>query len=136
MKFNLKTKAIGLFVGIIIQGGWWAFFDGVVYAPDAFPWFHIVPGLVAVLSLIMLNLTNIDQLKQIRAARAWAFISLTLSCMCIGAAIWITAVEYPPMIEDNWPGVSIIVQTGMILLGSIALFIGRSTVNSDKMYNF
>jgi len=127
----LKIKAIGLFIGIIIQGGWWTFFDGVVYAPDAFPWFHIVPGLAAMMSLIMLNLTNINQLKQIRAARAWAFISLTISCMCIGAGIWITAVEYPPMIEDNWPGVSIIVQTGLILLGSVFLFISRSTIVSQ-----
>lgn len=132
---SVKIIAIGLCTGILIGFGLWAFLDGVVYAPDAFPWTHIVPVLGALLGLIMLNLVTIDQLKQIPVARVWAFISLTIGCMCIGGSIWITAVEYPPTLVDNWPGVSIIVCTLLVLCGSIMFFIGRSSFDSNKLYS-
>jgi len=132
---SAKIIAIGLCTGILIGLGWWAFFDGVVYAPDAFPWSHIVPALGSVLALIMLNLVTIEQLKQLPAVRVWTFISLTLGCICVGGAIWITAAEYPPALVDNWPGVSIIVQTMLVLIAGVLLFVGRSSMDSNKLYS-
>ena len=127
---NVKIALIGLITGLLLGGGWWAFFDGVVYAPDAFPWIHIVPPLGAMLSLITLNFTTLDQMREMNEAKVWAFATLTLGCMAVGGGIWITTVEYPPDIRSNWPGVSIIVQTLLTLFASILFFIGRSKIDN------
>lgn len=124
----IKLLAISLFSGVLLGGGWWAFFDGVVYAPDAFPWFHIVPPLLATVSFICLNLITFEQLKERTDAKVWMFAWMTVSCLAVGGAIWITAVEYPPTIKDNWPGVAIILQTTLVLLSAVLFFVGRSFI--------
>ena len=114
-----------LVAGILVGGGWWAFMDGVFYAPDVMPWIHILPPVGATVGFIALNVITLDVMTAHAAARVWAFASLTLLGVSIGGAIWITTSEYPA--DDNWPGVAIIVQALLLLVGAILFFIGRST---------
>ena len=129
---SIRAIIIGIISGMLIGGGWWAFFDGVVYAPDAFPWIHILPPTGSTIAFICINLVTLQQMKEIALARVWTFVFLTIGCVSIGGAMWITAVEYPPDISSNWPGVAIILQTIMLLFASILFFIGRSNLDENK----
>ena len=121
-----KLVVAAVFVGALFAGGWWAFIDGAVVAPDAFPWMHIVPALLSSVAVIMLNLVDpADDGDNQVLVRVWIFIWFTVACCAVGGAIWITTTEYPPNINDNWPGVSIIVQTILVFLAGLVLFVAR-----------
>jgi hypothetical protein len=121
----MKYETIAVVTGAVLAGGWWAFLDGVVYSPDTLPWYHLIPPVLATVAFVCLNLVSQGQVKELRSARVWIFVWLTVACMAIGAAIWITVAEYPPDIGANWPGVSIVVQTSVTLMIAFLFFLAR-----------
>lgn len=133
---GLRPILVSLFSGMLLGGAWWAFLDGVVYAPDAFPWIHILPPLGATIAFVCINLATLEDLQQKTVVKIWMFVWLTVACISVGGGIWITAVEYPPDIASNWPGVAIIVHAVLVLFAALLFFIGRSTLlgNKDMSY--
>jgi hypothetical protein len=129
---NLREIVISLISGMLIGGGWWAFFDGVVYAPDSFPWIHILPPLAATVAFVCINLATLEDLQQKTIVKVWMFVWLTVACIAVGGGIWITAVEYPADIASNWPGVAIIVHAVLVLFAALLFFIGRSSLLVGK----
>ena len=123
---------VGLVTGVLLGSGIWAFFDGIVYTKDKFPWVHILPFLGSLIAFICLNLATFEQAKTMGVVKIWTFICMTIGFISIGGAIWITATEYPPNIIDSWPGVAIIFQTTVTLMASLLFFIGRSSIAERK----
>lgn len=135
----LRVILVGFISGALIAGGWWLFFDGIVYAPDAFPWLHVLPPIGSMITFICLNLANYELMVSAEhgpCVRIWIFFFLVLGCVSIGVAIWITAIEYPLDIASNWPGIAIVLQTTMILLASILFFVGKSMFSGNDTYKY
>lgn len=129
-----RKIVIGLISGILLGLGIWAFFDGVVFAEDKFPWVHILPLLGSLIAFVSLNLVTFEQLVKQGIVKVWVFGSTTLGFVSIGGGIWITASEYPPDISNNWPGVAIILQTTFTLFASLLFFVGRAKGGSNNKY--
>jgi L-asparagine transporter-like permease len=119
---QVKDILFSLFTGILIGLGWWAFLDGTVSAPDAFPVAHLVPALLISLCVVMINAVNPNNMAN-NQVKVWLFVWFTLACVSVGFAIWITAVEYPP--DDNWPGVTIIIMTTLVFMAGLLFFGSR-----------
>jgi peptidoglycan biosynthesis protein MviN/MurJ (putative lipid II flippase) len=123
---SLRGVLVGIFTGAFLAGGWWAFVDGAVFGPDVgFPMVHLLPAIGITLSMVLLNFVTVNQLVEAdnAAIKVWVFFWLTLACVCIGGAVWITAREYPA--GENWPGVSIIIQTVLVFFAGILFFAGK-----------
>lgn len=120
----LQVKDVGLsiFTGLLLGGGWWAFIDGAVSAPDAFPIVHILPALVATISAVMMNLVDPNNIGN-RGVKIWLFFWFAASFGAVLGGIWITAIEYPP--NDNWPGVSIVVMTVLAMMAGLVFLLSR-----------
>lgn len=132
---SVQKIIVGLVSGILLGVGIWAFFDGVVYSKDKFPWVHILPLLASITAFLCINFVTFEQMKAQGIVKVWVFFFMTLGFVAIGIAIWITATEYPPEIESNWPGVAIIVQTTLTLFAALLFFAGRSNLTSTNKHN-
>lgn len=128
---STQTIIISTLTGALIAGGWWFFIDGAVHAPDAFPWFHIAPAFGIMLSMFMVNLVSPNRMER-PSVKLWLFLWFTLGMVCIGVAIWITTVEYPP--QYNWPGVTIILQTILVFTAGILFFVGRIQQGKTELF--
>lgn len=128
---SCQLIVVSALTGMLVAGGWWVFVDGALTAPDTFPWFHIVPAFGIMISMTALNLVSANQLMDTSGfyegtsgpVKLWVFSWFTIGMVCIGTAIWITAVEYPT--KYNWPGVTIILQTMMVFSAGTLFFIGQ-----------
>jgi len=120
---NSQTIVISTLTGTFIGAGWWLFFDGVITAPDAFPWVHIIPAFMIMFAMFAINTVSPNSIEESTGVKVWLFLWFTVAMTCIGIAIWITSVEYPP--NYNWPGVTIILQTMFIFMAGVLFFIGR-----------
>lgn len=131
---NSKSIIVSTFTGILICSAWWMFIDGVITAPDRFPAAHIIPGFLAMMALVAINMVSPNQIESSGAVKFWLFIWITISMVSVGLAIWITSVEYPASVDYNWPGISIIMQTMFLLTAAMTLFVGRFNNESILTY--
>ena len=113
--------AVSIFVGILLAGAITVFIDGVITAPDAFPWGHGLTFFVSFISMVGLNVVSPHRIEESGATKIWFFFWTILGISMILHAMYIAAVEYPP--DHNWPGVSLVVATTMIFgSGAINIF--------------
>lgn len=121
---SLKGALVGLFTGIFLALAWVLFIDGQIHSPDAFPPLHILPPLFATIGAIMMNLVTVEVATNDTRAKVWLFFWVTVQTICIGSAIFILSTEYP--INDNYPGLTIMLNTIFIMFGAFLFFIGRA----------
>jgi len=125
-----QVVVVSALTGVLIGVGWWVFVDGAINAPDAFPWFHIIPALGIMISMFALNLVSLERLDDYESAgpvKLWLFLWFMVGFVCIGQAIWITSTEYPP--AYNWPGVAIIIQTLCVFTAGSLYLLGRKKLS-------
>lgn len=121
-----QTIVTSTLTGALYASGWWVFLDGVINAPEAFPWFHIIPVLGMTISMLAINMVSLDSLDDWDHGgplKCWLFTWLTLAMTFVMIAVWITAVEYPK--GYNWPGVAIILHTVLVGISGALFLLGR-----------
>jgi hypothetical protein len=121
---SLKGALVGLFTGIFLALAWVLFIDGQIHSPDAFPPLHILPPLFATIGAVMMNLVTVEIATNDTRAKVWLFFWVTVQTICVGSAIFILSTEYP--IDDNYPGLAIMLNTIFIMFGGFLFFIGRA----------
>jgi hypothetical protein len=127
----IRGAVIGFFTGLLLAGGWWVFIDAQINTTVAFPTMHIIPPLLCTIAGIMINLVSIQQVNSGTAIKVWLFAWLTIICISIGWAVFVTVREYPPT-SANYPGVAIILQTIMVSFAALLLFAGRKPISTDN----
>lgn len=128
---SAQTIIVSALTGAIYAGGWWVFLDGIINAPEPFPWFHIIPvfGMtVSILAINMVSPNSLDSWDHGGPLKCWLFTWFTFAMTFVGIAIWITAVEYPT--GYNWPGVAIILHTVLVGISGGLYFVGRKSNHS------
>jgi len=125
MMISLKGALVGCFTGILLALAWVIFIDGQVHSHDRFPPLHILPPLFATVGAIMMNMVSIHTVSETEntKAKVWLFFWVTVETICIGSAIFILSTQYP--IDDNYAGVSIMLNTVFTMFAAFLFFIGR-----------
>jgi len=126
---NFKGISRAFSTGVFIILAWWVFVDGALTSSDVFSWFHIFPGFVIMFAMFAINMVSPNRIEQSGAVKLWLFLWFAIAMTCIGVAIWITSVEYPP--NYNWPGVAIILQTIIIFITGVLFFASRKAFDSN-----
>lgn len=120
---SLKGALVGCFTGIFLAFSWVIFIDGQIHSHDRFPPLHILPPLFATLGAVMMNLVAIQTISESDKAKVWLFFWVTVQTICVGSAIFILSTQYP--IDDNYPGLSIMLNTIFTMFAGFLFFIGR-----------
>ena len=128
---SVREVIVSVFTGVLFAGGWWAFINGAIHSEDAFPTLHLLPALGSTMAAIFINFASINQITM-QSVKIWIFIWVTIACVSIGVAIWITSTEYPP--DANWGGASIIVQTLLVFTAGILFFTGKKNIGGGGEY--
>ncbi|CAL5219380.1 g1202 [Coccomyxa viridis] len=126
--------------GAIFGAGWWCLIDALVYSKvvlnESYPFSYNLPGIVATVALIMMNLVSRDDLANMAdayssdegsegRAKLWLFLSY---CIAFGAvagsvAVLVTCVQHHEHVQV---GVGALLQCGLILLSGLLLWAFRS----------
>jgi hypothetical protein len=122
---SIQSALIGFFSGVILTLSWVIFIDGqIAVSNDKFPGAHIVPPLLSTLAAVCINLISINDVSGDRLiVKIWLFFWVTVQCICIGASIFILTTEYP--VDDNYPGLVIMLQTIICMIATFLFFVGR-----------
>ena len=131
---SLRGAIVGFVTGLLLAGGWWVFIDGQLHLQVPFPGLHIIPPLMVTLAAVMIQFVSVTDVKLV-AVKVWLFIWLTTLCICIGTAIWMTIRDYPDPTQ-NYPGVSMIIQTILVSFAALLLFIGRRPLSGHQFDHF
>uniref|UniRef100_A0A7R9V005 Transmembrane protein 50A n=1 Tax=Chlamydomonas euryale TaxID=1486919 RepID=A0A7R9V005_9CHLO len=130
--------------GALFGAGWWFWADAVALSPTKIPFDHYLPGLIATLALVMINLIRKDELAEIDPfddatycrARVWLFISYVVSFSSIVAAVWVLIAHYssnPDLSSsEKWPGAAGIFQVSFILGSGLLFFLSRTPGESSS----
>jgi len=114
---------VGFFSGGLFALAWILFIDGQTQSYDPFVGTYIVPPLLTTVGAIMLNFVSVNQVSKSREVKIWIFCWITVLFIAIGGAIYILTVDYPP--DDNYAGITILLQTIVMTMAGLVFFIGR-----------
>lgn len=90
-----------------------------------------VPGVIATASMVGLNLGMTPQHVQERwEARLWCFFTFMMTFVSIGLASWFTVVDG----GDQWPSLSLVVQTLLLLAAGLLFFFRNGTRVDQGMF--
>lgn len=121
---SIRAILIGFFSGVILTVGWVIFIDGQLVSHDKFPPTHILPPLFSTFSAICINLVSLNDVSEKIQVKVWLFLWVTVQCICIGTSIFILSTQYA--MDDNYAGVSILMQTLLCMIATFLFFIGRA----------
>lgn len=130
--------------GALFGGGWWCFIDAVVYSKvilaEKVPIVYWVPGVVATISLVLMNLVSRDHLDHAQGmsdhddydtkARCWLFMSYLVAFGSVGGA---GAVFVKAVTNHNHVGlgVGVLLQAGLVLLSALVFWAFRTPSDED-----
>lgn len=123
--------------------GWWMWIDACVCRPEGARKIkpaHYVPGFIATLALLLMNMVSRARLKsasvydgQAGRAKLWLFFSYLISVSSLIASIWILAQDYAPT-PHVWPGVAGVLQCFFILVGGLMFWGSRGRSSEYNNY--
>lgn len=125
---SIRGAVIGLCTGILAALAWAIFIDGQIHVNDSFPPLHILPPLFATGAGVMLNFATVEDVEEKPIAKVWLFIWMTVLTVCIGSSVFILSTNYP--IDDNYAGVSLMLNTVLVMFAAILFFVGRSRIEA------
>lgn len=125
VKFEVIASSVttGLLLGI----GLWVFADGIIASQDNFEWSHIIPVMLSFLSIICINMMSPDRIEESGPIKIWLFFFVTLAMIAVGVSIWITTNDYTA--DDNYTGVTLIIQSTLTFIAGMIYFIGKKEDN-------
>ncbi|GAX76275.1 hypothetical protein CEUSTIGMA_g3719.t1 [Chlamydomonas eustigma] len=130
--------------GVLFGAGWWFWADAIALSPHRVPFDQYLPGIIATLALVMINLIRKDELADIDPfddasycrARVWLFLSYVVSFASLVAAVWVMIQHYSSNPDftpaEKWPGAAGIFQVSFILGSALLFFISRTPGNSSS----
>jgi|UniRef100_A0A7S4FR13 hypothetical protein len=122
--------------GALFAVGWWFFVDGwVSFGKEhegKYKFVMWLPGLLGTFAFLMVNMTKPSELNQTSMfdetnannVKIWFFFSILVSFASIIAAIWIT-VASEDLKEQQYSGVTLILQSISLLISSLVFWFGR-----------
>eukprot|EP00899_Mesostigma_viride_P004253 jgi/Mesvir1/13829/Mv15979-RA.1 len=123
--------------GAVFGAGWWFWVDACVLSAMAgtkVPFVHFLPGIVAVIAIIMINLVDKRDLNENSVydegagcrSRTFLFLSYLISFGALGGATWVLVAGYASKAGvDTWPGVASIIQCILIITSGIIYWTSR-----------
>ncbi|XP_053613205.1 transmembrane protein 50A [Plodia interpunctella] len=123
--------------GLLFFAGWWFIIDAAsVYKADLPNAVHVC-GVMATLSLIMVNSVSNAQVRGEtytggcmgpRGARLWLFLGFVVGFASLIASCWILFADYvnAKSTKNTWAGVSLFLQNAFIFAGSLVYKFGRT----------
>lgn len=139
---QLSTILLCTFSGVFLGSGWWVYGDGVIdYKHHPHPVVYrgkwSVPGILTTVALVALNIGVTPQtVIEKWEARLYCFACLTLAFVGVGLSVWILAVDDVIGGGGNWTGVSLLVQTMLLLVGGLLFFIRSGCHGNSGWYTF
>mmetsp|Transcript_29768 Transcript_29768/g.41104 ORF Transcript_29768/g.41104 Transcript_29768/m.41104 type:complete len:151 (+) Transcript_29768:217-669(+) len=129
--------------GALFGVGWWVWVDAVCVSTNKVPGSEWVPGLVAVLAMLMMNVVPKDSMPYDVydgpgcRSRLWLFLSYVASFLALAAAVFVLISHYAnnPYVLDAagmWPGVATVIQSSLIIGSGILMWISRSPSESNS----
>lgn len=124
--------------GALFGAGWWCWLDALVYSSavmgDKIPITYHIPGWVATVGLVFMNLVSRDELRQAGdayedgaefRAKCWLFISYLIASGAIagGVSVMVLSVQHQ---EHVTGGLGSLLQTGLVVLSSLVLWAFRT----------
>ena len=143
---RLRTSILSAIAGVILGIGWWVYIGEVADTDDswtkdaaAYSW---VPALVGTIAFVMLNafkfevLVNSDELDDPSAsckARVWMLVTLLMFAGSFAGGIIFYVKNYTGSEHsdrDKGAGVSVLVNSILILVSAIVMRVGTATMES------
>lgn len=133
--------------GALFGAGWWCWMDAVVYQKavvmEGFPFKYSIPGIVATVALILMNLLSRDQLREASEsgeegadfrARLWLLFTLLVAVGSVAGsvAVLISCAQRQTLVSI---GVGSVLQCGFILASAL-LFWGFRSGGSEGTYGY
>ncbi|XP_061729982.1 transmembrane protein 50A-like isoform X1 [Cydia pomonella] len=128
--------------GFLFFTGWWFIIDSASKYPSDLPSAAHVCGVMATISLIMINSVSNAQVRGEtytggcmgpRGARLWLFMGFVVGFASLIAACWILFANYvntgkpgSDATKNTWAGVSLFLQNAFIFAGSLVFKFGRA----------
>lgn len=126
---SLRSAIVAFMSGLLLALGWVIYLDGELQSHDAFNGWYFLPCLFSTVAAVMLNLVSIKYISSNNAVKAWVFVWLVVHFLCIGCAIYILSTGFAP--EDNYAGITILLQTVIVMMSAILYFMGRKPITSS-----
>lgn len=132
-----------ILAGALFGAGWWCWLDAIVYSAavlgDKVPLVYHIPGWVATIGLIAMNLVSRDDLKHAGdayeegaefRAKCWLFCSYLIASGAIagGVVVLLKSVEAQQNVTG---GVGALLQVGFVVLSSLVLWAFRTEDDSS-----
>jgi lysylphosphatidylglycerol synthetase-like protein (DUF2156 family) len=125
---STQSALVGFFTGVILTLAWVIFTDGQLQSNDRFIAINVIPPILATLSGIMINIVSFSNNNV--SVKVWIFCWFTLQVVCVGWSIFIITTVYTP--EDNYPGVTILLQTTLTTMASLIFFLGHQNLTTNE----
>eukprot|EP01025_Chloroclados_australasicus_P040529 TRINITY_DN4238_c0_g1_i3.p2 TRINITY_DN4238_c0_g1~~TRINITY_DN4238_c0_g1_i3.p2 ORF type:complete len:189 (+),score=15.24 TRINITY_DN4238_c0_g1_i3:79-567(+) len=141
---RLKIYGPGI-AGALFGAGWFFWIDAIVSASSKPPFPQYLPGFIATIAVIMINIVRRDELADYDPfdqgnycrSRLWLLICYIISFGAVIGAIWNMTQNYAladKSGEDVWPGVAGIFQVLFLLGSGMVMFVSRSQVDDMGGY--
>lgn len=129
-----------LLAGALFGAGWWCWLDAIVYSSavlhESSPFSYHLPGWVATLALVLMNLMSRDDLAEAydayggddgaaARARCWLFLSYLIAFAAVAGSVTVL-IQCATAKVHVMVGVGALLQCGLILLGGLVLWAFRS----------
>eukprot|EP01013_Petalomonas_cantuscygni_P015477 TRINITY_DN3198_c0_g1_i1.p2 TRINITY_DN3198_c0_g1~~TRINITY_DN3198_c0_g1_i1.p2 ORF type:complete len:136 (+),score=18.98 TRINITY_DN3198_c0_g1_i1:193-600(+) len=134
------STALSLLSGLLFSSAWWLFADGIAVADIKIKFVDWVPGIITTLAFFFIQFANPNDMRteslfdESRAKRAKLvfFSALFVAFGGVIAAVWILVDRFQDK-NDTYPGIAILIQSFLIVLSSILLWLGRTDRNDDEL---
>ena len=127
---SIRAAVVSFLSGVLLVLSWTIFIDGQTQSHDAFVGTFVLPPLAATFAAIMINLVSVKQVARNNAVKVWLFIWVTVHVICVGASIYILTKSFAP--DDNYPGITILLQTVIVMFSGMLFFVGRFSPGSQE----
>ncbi|KAG7670689.1 hypothetical protein Ndes2526B_g00476 [Nannochloris sp. 'desiccata'] len=134
--------------GALFGAAWWSWADAIVFehvsGAGSPPFKYCLPGIVATLALLLINLVSRDDLAEVSStgdpgdntrARAWLLFSFLLAISSVGGSIAVL-ISTSQAQQFTATGVGSVMQCGLILAASLLFWAFRSEGEGSSGYGF
>ncbi|XP_017480593.1 PREDICTED: transmembrane protein 50A [Rhagoletis zephyria] len=130
-----RNKNSSLIAGFLFFSGWWVLIDAMsVDNQHQITTGHVFIGVFGTISFFMVNTVKNSHISEentsesgAQIAKIWLLIGFVMGFASIVAAVWVMIDDFINNTKkDNWPGVALLMQNVLILIGSLVYKFGRN----------
>lgn len=128
-----RNKNASILSGLLFFAGWWFLIDAMSVDPHQITTGQVFVGIFGTISFFMVNAVKNSHINEnsdesgARIAKIWLLIGFIMGFASVMAAVWIMIEDYiNNKDKNNWPGVALLLQNVLILVGSLVYKFGRN----------